>query len=271
VRNRTVAGILASLAGATLLLPAAVGQSASAAGLVVTAAPIQFWDLIDGLPQLPEEPEVPPTGELAECGDPADYDEIVYGSPGSDVLDATADGPGQGNGRQILVGRGGDDILIGGNHDDCLLGGPGDDVLDGGNGRDILIGGLGADHLDGGTGKDRLDAGGNPGDTCFSHGAPDQLIGCGGDESLAADDATTPEPAVDEEGTSADVVEPAPGIREKGDKHGNGHEPGTNGPAPSQGAGGGKPAPSPEPAPEASPPDAGDGDETGAREPVPGE
>ena len=278
MKNRTIASVLVTLTASTLLLPALVGQPASAARLVVTAAPIQFWDILDGLPEPPEEPETP-GADLSECGDPEQYDEIVYGTPGNDVLEA-------GNGRQILVGQGGDDVLSGGNQDDCLLGGPGDDVLrgdngkdillgglgadhlDGGNGKDKLIGGLGADRLDGGEGKDRLDAGGNPGDTCFTTGAPDELIGCGEDESLVADDATTPDLAAEEETTSDPVVEPAPGPKDKGDKPGNGHAPGKNTPAPGQSAGGAQSEPAPA-ATKAPSPDAGT--DAAADETVPGE
>ncbi len=260
MRNRTVASVLVTLAASTLLLPALVGQPAAAARLVVTAAPIQFWDIVDGLPGLPEVPETPAI-DLTQCGDPSQYDEIVYGTPGNDVLEA-------GNGRQILVGQGGDDVLAGGNHDDCLLGGPGDDVLTGGNGKDILVGGLGADHLDGGHAKDFLDAGGDAGDTCFTTGAPDELIGCGADSSLVSDEPVTSDLDADEETADGSVVEPRPGPKDKSDKPGTGHAPAKNDSAAGQGAGDTKSAPAPT-APDAPAPGAGvDADTT---EPVPGE
>ncbi|QIG45704.1 calcium-binding protein [Nocardioides anomalus] len=113
------------------------------------------------------------------CGDLDNYDGLIVGTAGDDVLEG-------GNGRQVLVGLGGDDVLSGGNHNDCVVGGPGDDVLAGGNGLDLLFGQDGSDHLDGGTGKDLLDAGGDPGDTCLSEGAPDVLVGCDDDAGTSA-------------------------------------------------------------------------------------
>ena len=263
MKNKTVASVLAAVAASTLLLPALVGQPASAARLVVTAAPIQFWDIVDGLPELPQ---TPPLADLMACGDPSDYDEIIYGTPGNDVLEA-------GNGRQILVGQEGDDVLAGGNHDDCLLGGPGNDVLDGGNGRDILIGGLGADHLDGGNGKDRLDAGGDQGDTCVTNGAPDELVGCGADEAGVADAATPSDLDAGDETTAGPVDEADAGTKDKDDKPGAGHATGNDKSTPNPGAGGSaKPSQAPQPTvPDAPASDATGDVEAAATEPVPGE
>lgn len=188
-----VAGVLVGL----LLVPVAVLRPAAAAQLVVTAVPIQTWTSTD-LPALPDGP-----ADLSACGDLADYDQIVSGTGGDDVLEA-------GNGRQILVGLAGDDLLRGGNHDDCLLGGDGDDRLEGGNGRDLLFGQQGADALDGGTGKDLLDAGGDNGDTCTTNGAPDVVVGCETPQTSDLVDSGTPTPASeDPEGSSDDASDPS--------------------------------------------------------------
>lgn len=193
---RAVAGVVVGL----LVVAVAALHPAAAAQLLVTATPIQTWEVTD-LPGVDE-----PSVDLSMCGDLAGYDDIVYGTPGDDVIAA-------GNRRQVLVGLAGDDVLSGGNHDDCLVGGDGDDRLRGGNGRDLLFGQDGADDLDGGTGKDLLDAGADPGDVCTSAGAPDVVVGCEPPERAedlsTTEDTTAPSP--DPTATPPDAVEPEGG------------------------------------------------------------
>lgn len=194
--RRSLAGAFAGVAGVLLLPVWWTHSSAAAARLEVTASPVQVWNILDGLPEVPANPEPPvPEMDLGACGDLGAYDEVVYGTRGPDVLVAA-------RGRQVLVGLDGDDVLRGGNHDDCLVGGDGRDQLFGGNGRDVLVGGAGADRLDGGSGKDRLEAGGDDGDVCVSVGAPDELIGCGEGELTLTDGAEAEDGAGPAEGRS---------------------------------------------------------------------
>ncbi len=71
------------------------------------------------------------------------------------------------NGKDTLIGTGGDDNLSGGNGKDTLFGNAGNDMLFGGNGADVLWGGQGNDLLNGGNGRDTfvLTAQGNGTDT----------------------------------------------------------------------------------------------------------
>ena len=67
--------------------------------------------------------------------------EILYGSPGTDILNGSEK-------NSSLYGREGDDVLRGGAGSDSLQGGAGDDVLDGGPGNDSLWGGEGNEPFD---------------------------------------------------------------------------------------------------------------------------
>jgi VCBS repeat-containing protein len=80
---------------------------------------------------------------------PSDGDDVLYGTPNGDTLDAGA-------GNDIVLGLAGDDKILGGDGNDLIHGGDGDDVLDGGAGNDVIYGGWGADTLTGGTGNDQL-------------------------------------------------------------------------------------------------------------------
>lgn len=80
---------------------------------------------------------------------PTDGDDVLYGTPAGDTLDAGA-------GNDVALGVSGDDTILGGEGNDLIHGGEGDDVLDGGAGNDIVRGGWGADQLAGGTGHDEL-------------------------------------------------------------------------------------------------------------------
>ncbi len=62
--------------------------------------------------------------------------EILFGSPGTDILDGSEK-------NSELYGEAGDDVLAGGAGSDWLHGHAGDDVLDGGPGNDVLEGGSG--------------------------------------------------------------------------------------------------------------------------------
>src|SRR5688572_1699284 len=105
----TLLGVPAALLLATPLGNAHVG---SAAQLHVTAAPLQTWVLTElDLPELPR---------LGSCGPLAQYDEIVYGTRGNDVLEPKKT---TGNRRQVFVGLEGNDTIQAGNHGDCLVGG----------------------------------------------------------------------------------------------------------------------------------------------------
>lgn len=128
------------------------GNTASA-GVWATATPT------------PSDPPIP-----AECGDPSNYDGVIYGTPGNDVLNG-------GNQNQIIMGLGGDDIIHGDNGDDCIVGGDGNDQLYGDNGQDILIGGDGNDVLVGENAKDLVDGGAGT-DLCNGGNAPDTSTGC---------------------------------------------------------------------------------------------
>ncbi|CAD5377721.1 conserved hypothetical protein [Pseudomonas sp. OF001] len=78
-----------------------------------------------------------------------DGDDVLYGTPNVDPLDAGA-------GNDIALGLAGDDVILGGDGNDLIHGGDGDDVLEGNAGNDVIYGGWGADQLTGGTGNDQL-------------------------------------------------------------------------------------------------------------------
>lgn len=80
---------------------------------------------------------------------PTDGDDVLYGTPDGDVIDAAA-------GNDIVLGLAGNDVIFGGEGNDLILGGDGDDVLDGGAGNDVIYGGWGDDVLTGGGGYDEL-------------------------------------------------------------------------------------------------------------------
>lgn len=88
------------------------------------------------------------TANLAD-NTPTDGDDVLYGTPAGDFLDAGA-------GNDTALGLAGDDTIYGGEGGDLILGGEGDDVLDGGIGNDVVYGGWGNDQLTGGTGRDEL-------------------------------------------------------------------------------------------------------------------
>lgn len=80
---------------------------------------------------------------------PTDGDDVLYGTPTGDTLDAGA-------GNDIALGLAGDDTILGGEGNDLIHGGDGDDALDGGAGDDVVYGGWGTDTLTGGAGRDEL-------------------------------------------------------------------------------------------------------------------
>ncbi|MEQ8975153.1 MAG: CARDB domain-containing protein [Coleofasciculus sp. C1-SOL-03] len=78
-----------------------------------------------------------------------DDDDILFGTPGDDILSGLRDD-------DDLVGGGGDDTLFGDRGDDNLFGEAGSDMLFGDRGDDYLFGGTGNDRLDGDRGDDLL-------------------------------------------------------------------------------------------------------------------
>ncbi|HND28283.1 MAG TPA: calcium-binding protein, partial [Pseudomonadales bacterium] len=101
--------------------------------------------------------------------------EILYGSPGNDLLTGTEKS-------STLYGREGNDVLTGNAGRDSLYGEAGDDSLDGGTDGDWLYGGDGSDLLSGGTGQDQLI--GEAGNDTLAGGADrDTLHGGAGNNS----------------------------------------------------------------------------------------
>ncbi len=80
---------------------------------------------------------------------PTSGDDVLYGTPSGDTLDAGA-------GNDTVLGLAGNDVILGGEGNDLILGGDGNDVLDGGAGNDVIYGGWGDDVLTGGAGYDEL-------------------------------------------------------------------------------------------------------------------
>ena len=80
---------------------------------------------------------------------PTDGDDVLYGTPNGDTLDAGA-------GNDIALGLAGNDTILGGDGNDLIHGGDGNDALEGNAGNDVIYGGWGADQLTGGTGNDQL-------------------------------------------------------------------------------------------------------------------
>jgi hypothetical protein len=181
----------------------------------------------------------------AACGDPDDYDEIVYGRQQSDdplPVGGSAPPPGNKgnqpkpqptNHRQIILGLGGDDVIYGGNAKDCLVGGDGDDTIYGNNGSDIILGGRGEDtlygdngpdDLDGGEGDDYLNGGKGP-DDCVGGDGVDALVGCNDpgdpDEDVASPSTAKAPGQASKSGGFAGTQSPA-----DGDNVGDADEPG---------------------------------------------
>ena len=77
-------------------------------------------------------------------------------------------------GKDVLVGRGGDDFINGGRDNDVVKGGPGDDLLCGGRSADRILGGPGDDIIYGEEENDTIDPG--PGN--------DKVLGSAGDDKL---------------------------------------------------------------------------------------
>lgn len=103
-------------------------------------------------------------------------DDIIYGHPGAEVIDALG-------GNDNIFALDGNDVVDGGSGDDVLDGGYGDDLLRGGLGQDVLTGDAGADALHGGDGNDLL-AGGEGADILWGDANNDFLIGELGNDTL---------------------------------------------------------------------------------------
>lgn len=166
VRGAAFSGFAAALLGA-ILTPLFI-TTAAASHLDVDAGVIQYW-LLDA------PPVSGPASVPAQCGDVDEYDTVIYGTPGDDVLGSND--AADGNHPQLVLGYGGNDTLVGGSQSDCLVGGPGNDRLYGNNAKDVLLGGAGDDYLDGGNAKDDLD-GGDGADTCIGGNGNDAVFNC---------------------------------------------------------------------------------------------
>lgn len=102
------------------------------------------------------------------------FADVLLGDDGPNLISGLGY-PKDGDRREMIDGRGGDDVLElesstpgdveGGAGDDVILGYSEDDFLSGGPGDDTITGSLGDDRLDGGDGNDVLD-GGDDLDTC---------------------------------------------------------------------------------------------------------
>jgi Ca2+-binding RTX toxin-like protein len=113
------------------------------------------------------------------CAAPGAFDLGVKLGDGNDTAEIATALP-----RSAIVGGGpGRDVLVGGPARDVLSGGPGDDQLSGGGGDDQLGGDDGSDVLRGGGGNDDL-AGGAYEDDGIADGAPDDLGGNAGEDSV---------------------------------------------------------------------------------------
>ncbi|MDQ3940092.1 MAG: Ig-like domain-containing protein [Actinomycetota bacterium] len=76
----------------------------------------------------------------------------VFGTSGSDVLEASRDG-------DVICAFSGNDTILGGDGDDVVIAGRGNDRVFGDLGRDLLRGGRGDDEVRGGVGRDRVRGG----------------------------------------------------------------------------------------------------------------
>lgn len=147
-----------------------------------------------------------------------DDDDIVYGTPGDDVLDSSNNAlfggdsrfsaagndifygdsgndrilSGSGNdtiegslGRDTINGEQDNDRISGGIDEDYIFGGRGEDLIFGDENNDTLEGNNGNDTLLGGTGEDRILGGGDNGNDYIHGGAQnDFLTGEGGNDTL---------------------------------------------------------------------------------------
>jgi Ca2+-binding RTX toxin-like protein len=99
-----------------------------------------------------------------------DGDDILFGRGGDDTVSS-------GRGDDTILGGTGKDSLEGFVGDDLMLGGPGDDTLPGGRGEDVLFGGAGTDYVFGGADDDLLIAGVPGFNTLFGSEGNDILDG----------------------------------------------------------------------------------------------
>lgn len=181
--SRSTYAMLFGVPAVALLLTSLVtSQPGAAAHLEVDGGVAQYWEF-----PVTHDPIDP---ALAACGPLEQYEQVITGTPGKDVLggikrrvsvstyphDDYGDYQPSGHKPRLIIGLGGNDVLIGGNQGDCLVGGDGNDILYGGAGNDVLVGGAGADLLVGWTGNDSYASGGNPYDVCVSPGAPEDVI-----------------------------------------------------------------------------------------------
>lgn len=107
-------------------------------------------------------------------------DDVVSGTAGGDLIDATYLGDAQGD----MVDAG--DSATG-TDDDSIEAGDGNDTVAAGAGDDTVLGGAGADEIDGGIGNDSIDAG-SENDTVLGWTGNDSIAGGTGDDSIFGQD-----------------------------------------------------------------------------------
>jgi Ca2+-binding RTX toxin-like protein len=103
--------------------------------------------VVDGVTEQVDETTDPVPEDTALDFSDTDFDTMIIGGEGNDVLNG-------GKGHDYMEGGGGGNVLRGKNGNDVLIGGDGNDQLFGENGHDVLVGGMGTDSLHGGRGKD---------------------------------------------------------------------------------------------------------------------
>ena len=179
VRNDIGGRILYALEGARLLETPVDGETEEPHFLV--------WnhDLPDELPVVAFTPSEDmlsdamldtyrPDNVIAVPG--GNVDRHAMGTDGKDLILGK-------HGNDTFHGGAGDDMLRGHQGDDRLFGDAGNDILEGGKGRDELHGGDGDDILDGGKGDDAL-YGGDGNDRLISGAGNNRLFGEAGDDTL---------------------------------------------------------------------------------------
>jgi Ca2+-binding RTX toxin-like protein len=102
-------------------------------------------------------------------------DDLLYGGPGNDVIDALGNSGVPGH-MDRVAGDEGNDVLRGGTGDDSVDGGAGNDDVYGDDGDDYLGGEADVDALHGGAGDDWLDPGAGDGELLEGGDGSDELL-----------------------------------------------------------------------------------------------
>jgi Ca2+-binding RTX toxin-like protein len=147
----------------------------------------------------------PVTVYISEGQVPTNGDDVIFGTPGPDVINALggrdivcsiggADVIDGGSGNDFLFGLNGDDTIHGGSGNDNIDGGEGNDTLFGDGGNDEVHGSDGDDHVDGGPGRDLVIGeigndvvtGGSDDDNILGNQGNDSIDGGGGNDTIFA-------------------------------------------------------------------------------------